>query len=79
MKDAEGFKYGQQVSFRGTRGRVLGRPRNADGKYLIACDGGGKKMILACELAAIPQSGPARFIAGPDGSSLIPNPEWKDG
>lgn len=55
MKDKEGFRYGQQVTFRqGTRGTVLGRPRDVKGKYLIGCNDGVKRMILACELSLAP-------------------------
>ncbi len=61
MKDSEGFRYGQKVTFRrGMRGTVLGRPRDAKGKYLIGCNDGVKRMILACELEAVPSSAKTR-------------------
>jgi hypothetical protein len=59
MKNDEGLRYGQHVAFRGMRGTVLSRPRDARGKYLIGCNDGVKRMILACELTPVP--GPARL------------------
>jgi len=55
MRDSEGFRYGQRVTFRqGMRGTVIGRPRDPKGKYLIGCNDGVKRMIPACELRAVP-------------------------
>lgn len=54
MKDREGFRFGQQVAFRDKRGIVLGRPRDVKGKYLIGCNDGVKRMILAGELTPVP-------------------------
>ncbi len=54
MKSTDGLRYGQKVSFRGMRGTVLGRPRDAKGKYLIGCNDGVKRMVLACELTPVP-------------------------
>jgi len=53
MKDKEGFRYGQQVAFRDKRGTVLGRPRDVKGKYIIGCNDGVKRMILASELTPV--------------------------
>lgn len=53
MKAKDGFRYGQQVAFRDKRGIVLGRPRDVKGKYLIGCNDGVKRMILASEMTPV--------------------------